>query len=277
MSWFAQPGHAVDRVERAHRGVRTRVDRGLERRQVEVAQRGLGHVGGVVLAAALRGTVGGEVLDTGGHLVRRRVVAALVTLDPGRGERRTEVRVLAAALGDPAPAWFVRDVHHRAVDLLEPHGRRLAGADGGVGLGDRRVERAGRAERDGEHRPVPVDGVEGEHDRDVQPGLLHRDVLQVVDLRRVDLAEHPTEARLGLGVSRLPVGQQLDLLQLLLGGHLRDQRGHLVLDGRVGCLLGSGRAPPRPPTGCRPPRRRPPPWSAPPPRRLSRSCAKGGS
>ena len=81
-------GDAVDRVERAHRGVRTRVHRGLERRQVEVAQRGLGHVGGVVLAAALGRAVGREVLHAGGDLVRRRVVAALVTLDPGRGERR---------------------------------------------------------------------------------------------------------------------------------------------------------------------------------------------
>ena len=86
-SWFAQPGHAVDRVERAHRGVRAGVDRGLERRQVEVAQPPLGHVGRVVVAAALGLAVGGVVLDARDDLVGRGVVACPAR--PSRARPRT--------------------------------------------------------------------------------------------------------------------------------------------------------------------------------------------
>jgi hypothetical protein len=68
-----------------------------------------------------------------------------------------------------------------------------------------------------------VDGVVGEQDRDVQPGLLDRDVLQVVDLGRVDEAEHAAHAGLRVRVGDLAVGEQLDLLELLAGGHLREQ------------------------------------------------------
>ena len=144
MSWFAQPGHAVDRVERAHRGVRTGVDRRLERRQVEVAQRGLGHVGGVVLAAALRGAVGGEVLGARGNLVRGRVVAALVTLDPGRGEDRPEVGVLAAALR----------ASRRRVPQLGRSNERASRATSTAGRAHRRGLPSGPAQRSCEQRPV---------------------------------------------------------------------------------------------------------------------------
>ena len=123
------PGDAADGVERAHRGVRARVDRGLERRQVEVAQPLLGHVGRVVLTAALGLAVGGEVLDARHDLVGRRVVGALRGLDARGREDRAEVRVLAGGLGDAAPARLVGDVDHRAVDLLDADGRRLAGGD----------------------------------------------------------------------------------------------------------------------------------------------------
>ena len=192
------PRDAVDRVERAHHRVRACVDRGLERREVEVAQRRLGHVRGVVVAAALGLAVADEVLDAGDDLVLLRVVRALGSLDPGRRHHGADVRVLAVALDDPAPAGLVGDVDHRAVDLLEADGRGLAGTDRRVGLGDRRVERAGGAQRDGEDGPVAVDGVVGEQDRDVQPGLLDGDVLELVDPRRVHQAEHAADAVLGV-------------------------------------------------------------------------------
>ena len=60
------------------------------------------------------------------------------------------------------------EVDHRAVDLLEPHGRGLEGADPVVGLRDVRIEAAGGAEWDGEDRPEAVDRVEGEEDRNAQ-------------------------------------------------------------------------------------------------------------
>ncbi len=165
-------GHAADRVERAHHGVRARVDRGLERRQVEVVQPLVRHVGRVVVAAALGLAVGAVVLDARDDLVRLAVVAALRGLHARGREHGVQVRVLAAGLGDPAPARLVRDVDHRAVDLLDADRGGLARADALVGRGDAGIEAAGRAERDREDRPVAVDGVVGEQDRDAEPRLL---------------------------------------------------------------------------------------------------------
>ena len=54
--------------------------------------------------------------------------------------------------------------------------------------------------------------------------------LEVVDLLRVGQAEDAAHAGLGVGVGDLAVGEQLDLLQLLLGRHLRDQPVDPLLD-----------------------------------------------
>src|SRR5262249_11188398 len=70
------PGNAVYRVEGAHDRVGSRVDGGLERRQVHVAQPGLGHVGGVVVPATLGLAVGDVVLHARDDLVRCAVVGA---------------------------------------------------------------------------------------------------------------------------------------------------------------------------------------------------------
>ena len=195
---------AVDGVERAHRRVRARVDGGLERRQVEVPQPLLGHVGRAVVAPALRLAVGGVVLDARDDLVLSGVVAALRGLHARGGHDRVQVRVLAGGLGDAAPARLVRDVDHRAVDLLEADRGRLARADPVVVGGDVRVERAAGRQRDREDRAVAVDRVVGEQDRDPEPRLLDGDVLELVDPLRVDEAEHAAHAGLGLPVPRAP-------------------------------------------------------------------------
>ena len=96
-----------------------------------------------------------------------------------------------------------------------PDGRRLARGDGVVGRRDRRVEAARGAQRDREDRAVAVDRVVGEQDRDVQPRLLDRDVLEVVDLDRIGQAEDRADAGLGVRVGDLAVREQLELLELL--------------------------------------------------------------
>ena len=55
-----------------------------------------------------------------------------------------------------------------------------------------------------------------------------------VDLLRVDQAEHRADTALRVLVGDLAVGQQLDLLQLLLQRHLGQQLVHPLLDGWVG-------------------------------------------
>src|SRR4029453_13846446 len=100
----------------------------IECGEVEVPQPLGGHVGGVVVAAALGLAVGDEVLGAGHQLVRGAVVAPLDGLDPRRPEHRVQVGVLPGGLGDPAPAGLVGDVDHGSVGLLEPDHGRLAGA-----------------------------------------------------------------------------------------------------------------------------------------------------
>ncbi len=64
----------------------------------------------------------------------------------------------------------------------------------------------------------------------MQPRLLDRDVLEVVDLRRVGEAEDAADARLRLGVGDLAVGEQLELLELLVERHLAQEMIDLALD-----------------------------------------------
>ena len=231
-------GHAVDRVERAHQRVRAGVDRRLERRQVEVPQPLQRHVGRVVVAARLGLAVGGEVLDAGHDLVGGAVVAALGALDARGRHHRVQVRVLAGGLGDPSPARLVRDVDHRAVDLLEPDGGGLERADAVVGPGDVGIEAAGGGQRDREDRPEAVDRVEGEQDRDAQTGVVDGLVLVLVDQRGVGLAEDGADAaRLGGVVLHLAVGQQGELVELLLERHPLHERVDAALGVAIEPLL----------------------------------------
>ena len=180
----------------------------------------------VVGAASFGLAVRSEVLDAGNDLVRCAVVGALVAVHPRCCHRRAQIRVFTSGLGYTTPARVVRHVHHRAVHLLDSGRRGLAGTEGSVGFSDRWIEAAGLCQRDREHRAETVDGVEGEQDRDVQPRLLDRDVLEVVDLRWIREAEDAADPVARLIVGRLEVGEQLHLLQLLVERHLAEQRVH---------------------------------------------------
>ena len=72
----------------------------------------------------------------------------------------------------------------------------------------------------------------------MQPGLLDRDVLQVVDPRRIGKAEHAADTGAGAVVRDLPVRVQLELVQLLLQGHLLDEAVDLLLYPLVGPVPG---------------------------------------
>jgi len=202
----------------------------LNGRQVEVPEPLHGHVGRVVFTPALGLAVRREVLRARDDLVRRTVVGSLGGLHARGRQHRPEIRILARALGDPAPPWLVRDVDHRAVDLLDPGRRRLARGDPVVRLRDVGIEATRLAERDREDRPEAVDGVECEQERDVQPRLLHGHVLEVVDLLWVGQAEDRTDSLSRLSVGDLAVGQQLKLLQLLFESHLGEQGVHPAVD-----------------------------------------------
>ena len=226
----AAAGHAVDRVERAHRRVRTGVDSRLERRQIEIPEPLFRQVGGVVVPAALRLAVRGEVLGARDELVGCAVVAALNRLDASGREHRVQVGVLSGGLGDPAPARFVRDVHHRGIGLLEPHDGRLARAVRVVVGGHLRIEARACGQRDRKDRPEAVDRVEGEEQRDLQARLLDGHLLQFSNPLWIGDAQDRPESIAHLGVGDQEVRQELDLLELLLERHLREQVAHSRLD-----------------------------------------------
>ena len=257
--------HAVDRVERAHQRVRAGVDRRLERRQVEVPQPLERHVGRVVVAPALRLAVGGEVLDARHDLVGRAVVAALGALHARRGHHGVQVRVLARGLGDAAPARLVREVDHRAVDLLEPDGRGLERADAVVGAGHAR-DRSCWPRRAGSGRSS---GSRGSCRRRTGSGCRSREFSTascwylLISAGSVSLKTAPTGLRASAGfVLHLPVGEQRELVELLLERHAAQQRVDAALDRAVEPLL-RRRCSARLVARARRPRQRPPAAIAP--------------
>jgi hypothetical protein len=70
-----------------------------------------------------------------------------------------------------------------------------------------------------------VDRVEGEQDGDVQPRLLDRDVLKMIDFFRIGEAEHAADALSCVRVRHLAVGQELHLFELLGHRHPVQQSG----------------------------------------------------
>ncbi len=227
---------AVQGVERAHERVGSGVERRFEGREVQVAEPLLRHVCGVVVAPALGLAVGGEVLRAGHELVPRAVVGSLEALDARCRHDGVQVRIFAGCLGDPAPTRLVRDVDHRGVRLLETDGGRLARAVRRVVRRDVGVEAGADAERNREDRPEAVDRVEGEEQRDLQPRLLDRETLELPDPCRIGHAQDRPEPTAYAVVGDQEIGQQLDLLQLLLECHLRDQPVHPCVDGRTSRL-----------------------------------------
>ena len=99
-------------------------------------------------------------------------------------------------------------------------GSKLAPVPSGIGKTVRKPWIVSKANRSGMCSRDSVDG----------------DALQLADARRVGDAEDRAEAVADVVLGDHEVGQQLDLLQLLLQGHLREQRVHPPLDAAVGRL-----------------------------------------
>src|SRR6185369_17425176 len=69
----------VDGIERAHQRADTRIDSGLERRQVDLAQRVLGKIGRIVVATSFRGAIRYKVFRAREDLVGSAVIVPLKT------------------------------------------------------------------------------------------------------------------------------------------------------------------------------------------------------
>ena len=194
------------------------------------------------------------MLGAGRDGVDGRQVLPLEPVHARGGRLGAEVRVLAGALHDPAPPRVPGDVHHRREGPVDAGRGRLRRGDAGRLLDRRHVPARRLAERDREHRPVAVDHVEPEDHRDLEPAVLDRQLLHLprglgpgdvedrADQPLTDLVVHDL---LRAGAGRRPghvegAAVLVELADLLLERHLREQRVDLLLGGRVHEALGPG-------------------------------------
>ena len=178
----------VDRGTVRHRRGDTGIDARLERTQeglLQVAERNLRH-GAVMAGDRLR--VAGEVLVSGRDHWMRGIVA-LEALDGGRTQDRVEDGILTEGLVVAAVAGIARDLEHRREGPSNTHGccassgGRLAVVDQ-CGVGGRAHADAVRENLGAEHIVVAMHRVVAIDDRDMQPRILDRVLLQGIDIGR---------------------------------------------------------------------------------------------
>ncbi len=237
-------GHGV---ERGHHGGDPGRHRRFERRQIVIVQLLDRDIDRVVVTAALRPPVSDIALGAGRQFVLCRVVLPLVAADLGHCHSGSQVRILAAALGDPPPARFVGHVHHRCVGPGDPAPPGLGGGGDRITLRHLRIEAGRLRQGDREVRGISVDDVETEDERAAQPGVLHRQPLQRIEFGRTDHREHAAARRPG---QRRPgqvlITDELQLTQLLGQCHPPEQGtdpalGSRVLRGRIVMVRPPGR------------------------------------
>ena len=131
----------------------------MEGRQVDFVQGALRDVRHVVVAPALRGAVGHEVLGGCQHGVVRAQVAALEATHARGRQLRAQVRIFAASLHDAAPARIARNVDHGRVGPVQPVRGGLDGRQSRRALDQGCVPATGLADGHRENRAEAVNHV----------------------------------------------------------------------------------------------------------------------
>ena len=183
--------------------------------------------------SAFRGAVAGEMLDAGRHRggVQR---GALIAPDHGLGHPGVQPGVLSASFRDAAPARVPGDVQHRREGPSDPLPGRLDGRHAGSRLHEGGVEGRRQAQRDGEYGMEPVDDVPAHEERNPEPGLLHADALEFIDLHGIHLVQDGPDLALAEGVGIVghisACGDLVHLADLLGQGHPGQELVHAALD-----------------------------------------------
>ena len=230
-------GHAVKVTERRHQADDSRVDRRLERRQVDIAQFVFRDIRGVVVAPGLAGPVTGKVLGAGGDGSHGGQVIALEAFDHGDRQPAGEIRILAETLGNPTPAGIARDIDHRREGPVDAHGGGFERGDSRTALDEFRVPGGGLAKRYGQYGSEPMDDIAGQQQWNAQAALLGGDSLQFVGRIDIDHIEYGADFAgrdRATQVLRNTAGS-VDLnhlADLFLQGHLSYEFGNPCL-GRV--------------------------------------------
>src|SRR5271170_1939056 len=130
----------------------------------------------------------------------RADIWALKAVDLCDGHRRAQVRILARAFDDAAPAWVAGDVEHGREGPLDADGAGLPRGDGLPFFFDRRIPGSGHRDGHGEDGAEAMNDVEAEDERDVEAGLLDGDVLELVDHGGVGHKQQRSKLALGDGI-----------------------------------------------------------------------------
>ena len=188
------------------------------------------------------------MLDTRHHGGLVGQVAALVALNHGAADGRTQEGVLAVALAHSPPSGFAAHVHHGAECPADAIGRSLKCRNACRVADGLHVPAHRQCQRDGEDGLVAVNHIHAENQWDAQPALLDGHFLQladVLDTLHVEESAHFSGLDLvhdiaadrctGDDVAR---NGQVELTQLLLQGHLRHEVVHKLVHACVVHALG---------------------------------------
>ena len=172
----------------------------------------------------------------------------LKPLDLGPGHRRPQEWVFAGPFDHPAPPGIASHIDHRGEGPADSRRPCLARADGRGFTLDGRVPATRHRQRDRQDRPIPVDHVEAENDRNLEPGFRDGDPLDRVDpFRAVEIEDGshlpPTnhiENRVPARPQRKIRAHLLKLSDLFLDRHAAEERidplrepGRRFLSGRT--------------------------------------------
>ena len=113
---------SVEVVECRHEGQASASAKFFEGRKVDVSEGVLGNEGGIVVSAALGGTVSHVMLPAGCHRSDVFQVFALESLHCSRAHHRGQIWVLSESLSNSAPSGISGDVDHGREGPLDAHG-----------------------------------------------------------------------------------------------------------------------------------------------------------
>ena len=120
---FAAAGwHAVVFVERRHEGGDPFIDCGLERREVDIAQRSFGDIDRVIVAACLGCPVSGKVFRGCQNRVDGPQIVALVAMHACLGDFAAKVDIFPGTFRNAAPAGIARYIDHGGESPVYPFG-----------------------------------------------------------------------------------------------------------------------------------------------------------
>ncbi len=225
--------HASDVVERRHDRCSPGGDGGGEWRQIDFAQRSLGKVRGGIFTASRHRPVSAKMLGRRGHALGVREIRALKTARFCNCELRADPSVFAGTLDDTSPTRVARHVEHRREGQADAIPCGLLGSAARGFFPQDRVEQTGLRQRHWKNRPVAVDDIEAEQQRDSEPRFLDREALHGVyrfaspEVQKAAYTpganiclDATNFARPGDGARRC---DHIELSDLFLDGHRREQ------------------------------------------------------